>query len=115
LEHKAHTAVLASYGGLPHVPSEPLDEEYWLDRAREAYALSDRMVYPEAKRLMREIAASYQRLAQSTEERTGRTKPRSRWTQFLSVHSALPLTNLNDPPSAKFAHPDCDLAYRTRW
>jgi hypothetical protein len=35
-------------------------------------------VYPEAKQLMREIAAGYQRLAQSTEERTGRAKPRSR-------------------------------------
>jgi len=45
------------------VPFNPVDEEYWLERAREAYALSDQMVYPEAKRLMREIAASYQRLA----------------------------------------------------
>jgi len=85
LERKAHPAVLRCTRGSPHVPSTPFDEEYWLERAREAYALSDRMVYPEAKRLMREIAASYQRLAQSTEERTGRTKPRSRWTQFLSA------------------------------
>ena len=77
LEHQAHTGVLRRTGGSPHVPSKLLDEEYWLERAREAYALSDRMVYPEAKRLMREIAASYQRLAHSTEERTGRAKPRS--------------------------------------
>jgi len=59
------------------VPFNPLDEEYWLERAREAYALSDRMVYSEAKRLMRENAASYRRLAQSTEERMGRAKLRS--------------------------------------
>jgi hypothetical protein len=59
------------------VPSKQLDEDYWLERAREAYALADRLVYPEAKRLMREIAAGYQRLAQSTEERAGRHKPRS--------------------------------------
>jgi len=59
------------------VPSKLLDEEYWLERAREAYALADRMVYPEAKRLMREIAAGYQRLAQTTQERTGRSQSRS--------------------------------------
>jgi hypothetical protein len=64
-------------GGKQHVPSEPIDAEYWLERAREAYALSDQMAYSEAKRLMREIAASYQRLAQTTHERTGRAKPRS--------------------------------------
>jgi len=64
-------------GGKQHVPSMPIDEEYWLERAREAYARSDQMVYPEAKRLMREIAAGYQRLAQTTQERIGRAKPRS--------------------------------------
>ena len=63
--------------GKTHVPSKPIDAEIWLERAREAYALSDQMAYPEAKRLMREIAASYQRLAQTTQERTGRAKPRS--------------------------------------
>ena len=57
------------------VPSnKPLDEEYWLERAREAYAHAGRMVHPEAKQMMLEIAAGYQRLAQSTEERTGRQK-----------------------------------------
>jgi hypothetical protein len=59
------------------VPSKRLDEEYWLERAKEAYAQADRMVYPEARRLMWEIAAGYQRLAQTTQERTGRSKPRS--------------------------------------
>jgi len=47
------------------MPSEPFDEEFFLERAREAYAQSDRMVHPEASRLMREIAAGYQRLAQT--------------------------------------------------
>ena len=54
--------------------NKPLDEEYWLERAREAYAHAGRMVHPEAKQMMLEIAAGYQRLAQSTEERTGRQK-----------------------------------------
>jgi hypothetical protein len=60
-----------------NVPSKLPDEEYWLKRAREAYAQAGRMTHPEAKRMMLEIAAGYQRLAQSTEERTGRKKPRS--------------------------------------
>jgi hypothetical protein len=59
------------------VPSRPTDETYWLERAREACAQANRMTVPEAKRLMLEIAAGYQRLAQFTEERTGRKKPSS--------------------------------------
>jgi hypothetical protein len=77
LERKVSGASFRVTRGKRHVPSKPLEEDYWLERAREAYAQSDRMVYPEAKRLMREIAAGYQRLAQSTQERTGRAKPRS--------------------------------------
>jgi len=54
----------------------PSDEKYWLERAREAHAQAERMTAPQARRLMLEIAAGYQRLAQFTEERTGRnTKP----------------------------------------
>jgi hypothetical protein len=56
------------------VPSKPPDENFWLERARDAYAQADRMVYPEAKRLMLEIAAGYQRLAQLAEERSGRNR-----------------------------------------
>jgi hypothetical protein len=70
--------LLCNIGGTPRVPFEPLDEDYWLGRAREAYALAEQLAYPEAKRQMLEIAASYQRLAQSAQERTGRAKPRSR-------------------------------------
>ena len=47
------------------MPSKPLDEEFFLERAREAYAQSDCMAHPEARRLMREIAAGYQRRAQT--------------------------------------------------
>jgi hypothetical protein len=54
-----------------------LDEEYWLRCARDVLSEAERLVHPEAKRIMLEIAAGYQRLAQSTEERTGRQKPRS--------------------------------------
>jgi len=69
--------VMRRRGEPPHVPSKPLDEKYWLERAREACAQADLMTHPEAKRMMLEIAAGYQRLAQMTEERTGRRKPSS--------------------------------------
>ena len=77
LEHEAHMARCRAIRGLPHVPGKPLDEEYWLERARDAYAQAEQLAYPEAKRIMLEIAAGYQRLAHSTQERTGRAKPRS--------------------------------------
>jgi hypothetical protein len=54
--------------------SEPHDEHYWLKRAREAQLQADQLTTPGAKRVMQEIAAGYQRLAQSAEERTGRRK-----------------------------------------
>ena len=77
LEHDAHAPVSCDTGGKAHVPSTPFDEEYWLERAREAYAQAEHMVHPEAMRLMLEIAAGYQRLAQATYERNRRSKPRS--------------------------------------
>jgi len=77
LEREAHIAVFVVIRGSPHVPGKSLDEEYWLERAREAYAQAGLLTYPEAKRIMLEIAAGYQRLAHSTQERTGRTKLRS--------------------------------------
>jgi hypothetical protein len=56
------------------VPPKPPDAQYWRERAEEAYVQADRMTHTEAKRMMLEIAAGYQRLAQLTEERTGRGK-----------------------------------------
>jgi hypothetical protein len=56
------------------VASKLHDGNYWLERAKEAYAQAEGLKHAEAKRLMREIAAGYQRLAQLTEERTGRHK-----------------------------------------
>jgi hypothetical protein len=59
------------------MPSKPPDEREWLERAREARLQADQLTTPDAKRIMLEIAAGYQRLAQYAEERTGRRKPRS--------------------------------------
>jgi len=59
------------------VQRERPNDEHWLDRAKEAFTQADRLTHPEAKRMMLEIAAGYQRLAQLTEERTGRKKPGS--------------------------------------
>ena len=44
------------------MPSKPHDEQYWLDRAKEVRRQADRLNTPNAKRLMLEIAAVYQRL-----------------------------------------------------
>jgi hypothetical protein len=63
-------------GGSRQVPGKPSNDEFWLERAKDALTQADRMTQPEAKRMMLEIAAGYQRLAQLTEERTGRNKPR---------------------------------------
>ena len=57
------------------MPGKPQNEEYWLDRAKEAFAQTERMTQPEAKRMMLEIAAGYQRFAQLTKERPGRKTP----------------------------------------
>jgi hypothetical protein len=60
------------------VPGKQPDETYWRERAHEALALADRMTHPQAKRVLMEVAAGYQRLAQIMEERTGRMKPGGR-------------------------------------
>jgi hypothetical protein len=67
------------------VASNRGDEEYWLERAREALSQAESLVHPEAKRLMLEIAAGYQRLAQLTEERTGRLKEPSAHRRHRSL------------------------------
>ena len=50
------------------------DKEHWMERAREAYSEAQELTRPEAKQLMLEIAAGYQRLAQLADERTARQK-----------------------------------------
>jgi hypothetical protein len=50
------------------------DESYWLERARAARAAAEQLITPEAKRIMLEVAAGYQRLAHYVEERTARLK-----------------------------------------
>jgi hypothetical protein len=59
------------------MPSKPPDERDWLERAREACLQADQLTTPDAKRIMLEIAAGYQRLAQYKEERTAGRRPRS--------------------------------------
>jgi hypothetical protein len=71
---KLSHALCCHIGEGAHVPTNQPDETYWRERAREAVALADRMTHPQAKRIMMEIAAGYQRLGQMTEERTGRIK-----------------------------------------
>ena len=53
------------------------DEHYWLERAKEVRLQADRLNTPNAKRVMLEIAAVYQRLAQYAEERTAGRGPRA--------------------------------------
>jgi hypothetical protein len=42
-----------SQGGTRQVPSKP-DEKYWLERAKEAFTQVERLMHPEAKRMMLE-------------------------------------------------------------
>ena len=50
------------------------NEAYWLKRAKEAREQADNLSHAEARRVMMEIAAGYQRLAQYSEERTAGRK-----------------------------------------
>src|SRR5262245_45796407 len=49
--------------GVGMQPKTP-NEAYWLKRARQAREHADKLTHPQARRLMMEIAAGYQRLAQ---------------------------------------------------
>ena len=44
------------------------DKTYWLDRGEEARAIASEIRNPECKRIMAEIAASYDRLARLTDD-----------------------------------------------
>jgi hypothetical protein len=57
-------------------PKITYDAQYWLDRAEEARRQAEHMNVVEAKREMLAIAAGYERLAQSAEERTSGRKRR---------------------------------------
>ena len=45
------------------------DPQHWRDRAEEARIRAEQICNPDASRMMLEIAASYERLAEKTEER----------------------------------------------
>ena len=54
------------------------DPKHWLDRAKEARALAEKMDDPEAKRTMLKNADDYERLAQRAEERAAGHWPKSK-------------------------------------
>jgi hypothetical protein len=54
------------------------DPKHWLDRAKEARALAERMDDPEAKRTMLKNADDYERLAQRAEARAAGRWPKSK-------------------------------------
>lgn len=55
------------------------NQDYWHERAKEAREQADTLTHPEARRVMMEIAAGCQRMAQYTEERTaGRNSHKGR-------------------------------------
>jgi hypothetical protein len=47
------------------------DPKHWRYRAKEARAMAESMTDPEAKRLMLNVAADYERLAERAEQRAG--------------------------------------------
>ena len=52
------------------------DPKHWRYRAEEARAMAESMTDPEAKQLMLNVAADYERLAKRAEERSaGLTRP----------------------------------------
>jgi hypothetical protein len=57
--------------------ADPLyDVEYWLSRAEEARTVGALARNPETKRIMAEIVASYERLAQLARDRVLAQKPK---------------------------------------
>jgi hypothetical protein len=53
------------------------DPKHWRYRAEEARAMAESMTDPEAKRLMLNVAADYERLAKRAEDRAGGDVPSS--------------------------------------
>ena len=51
------------------------DPKHWRYRAEEARAMAESMTDPEAKRLMLNVAADYERLAKRAEDRAGGDVP----------------------------------------
>jgi hypothetical protein len=54
------------------------DPKHWLERAKEARALVEQIVDPEAKRTLLKNADDYERLAQRAEERAAGRWPQSK-------------------------------------
>ena len=62
-------------GSLRHACPVYQQPQHWLDRAKEARALTETIADLEAKRMMFGIADDYERLAQRAEERAARLMP----------------------------------------
>jgi len=61
------------------MPEHPInDPENWLNRAKEARALAERIDDPEAKRTMLKNADEYERLAHRAKERAAGRLPQSK-------------------------------------
>ena len=53
------------------MPEHPInDPKHWLNRAKEARALAEQIDDPEVKRMIRQNADDYERLAKRAEERS---------------------------------------------
>jgi hypothetical protein len=57
------------------------DVKYWRHRSDEARALAEKMTSPDFKRIVYDIAETYQRMAQCAEERA-RRRDRSRLSAY---------------------------------
>ena len=54
------------------------NSQYWRDRAEEIGVLAERSTHPETKRMLQNIVADYERLAQRAEERFQESKREKR-------------------------------------
>ena len=54
------------------------DPKHWLERAKEALALAEQIDDPEVKRIIRQNADDYERLAKRAEERAEGRWPKSK-------------------------------------
>jgi len=54
---------------IPPTPNLWNDPKHWRERAEEALVRAEQLSDPEAQRMMLEVAAGYERLAQKAEER----------------------------------------------
>jgi hypothetical protein len=64
--------MLGGSNGTP-MPSNPDNARYWRERAEESRVLAKGLTDPEAKRMMRDVVETYERLARHAEARERKT------------------------------------------